>query len=521
MADNKTTSSNVRARIKGTKIYVKPVKRSEPAFDGGSQGRRVRNWLPTGDSINSINQGSLATQRARSHDLIRKVPWAAASLDSNVSNVIGTGIRPMPRTTFPHFNAAFSEIFDIWSDESDAYGQQDFYGIQGLTYRAEEESGEAFIRLRDRKTSDGFVVPLQLQVLEGDHCPYDKNEMLSNGNKIIAGIEFDAIGRRVAYHMYPEHPGDRFGISSIQTKRIPADQIIHVYEMKRPGQIRGIPSMSTVILRMRDMLEYEDAELVRKKISTMMTGFITSPEGESGPMNEDDDDEPDDGVAMAALEPGTLQMLMPGEDIEFSSPADVGDNYDAFIKWQLRAIAAGSSTSYEQMTGDLTGVNFSSIRAGQNEIQRRQRRTQNRIIFQLCRPVRNAFLKRAVLVGAIDAPDFAFNPGPYNKIKWMAPGHRYVNPVQEVTAKLIEIRSGLMSRAQAVAELGFDVTEVDKQISEDAIRADELGLVLDSDPRHTNRSGSVADHGDEKDKSENILDRSVELLDTMSRLDAE
>lgn len=40
----------------------------------------------------------------------------------------------------------------------------------------------------------------------------------------------------------------------------------------------------------------------------------------------------DQGVAFAGLEPGTMQFLDPGEDVKFTSPADVGGTYEAFIK---------------------------------------------------------------------------------------------------------------------------------------------------------------------------------------------
>ena len=46
------------------------------------------------------------------------------------------------------------------------------------------------------------------------------------------------------------------------------------------------------------------------------------------------------------------------------------------------------------------------------------------------------------------------------------------------------IRSGLMSRAEAISANGYDAEDVDREIAADNARADELGLVFDSDPRH-------------------------------------
>jgi capsid protein len=43
------------------------------------------------------------------------------------------------------------------------------------------------------------------------------------------------------------------------------------------------------------------------------------------------------GVAMAGLELGTMQLLYPSEDVKFSESSDVGGNYNAFMRQQLRS----------------------------------------------------------------------------------------------------------------------------------------------------------------------------------------
>jgi hypothetical protein len=66
--------------------------------------------------------------------------------------------------------------------------------------------------------------------------------------------------------------------------------------------------------------QYDDAELDRKKTAAMFAGFITKTAPEEPMMGEAEENP--DGAAMASLEPGTLQVLLPGEDVKFSSPAD-------------------------------------------------------------------------------------------------------------------------------------------------------------------------------------------------------
>lgn len=132
----------------------------------------------------------------------------------------------------------------------------------------------------------------------------------------------------------------------------------------------------------------------------MFAGFITRLDPEANIMGESESNE--QGVALSGLEPGTMQLLDPGEDIKFSEPSDVGGSYEAFMRQQLRAIAIGTGITYEQLTGDLTGVNYSSIRAGLIEFRRRCTMLQHNImVFQFCRPVWSKWLELAVLCGEL------------------------------------------------------------------------------------------------------------------------
>ena len=154
---------------------------------------------------------------------------------------------------------------------------------------------------------------MQLQVVEAEHLNTRMSGVLSNGNIVRSGIEFNKQGQRVAYHLFKEHPGEKLIGESV---RIPASEILHIYRPLRPGQIRGEPWLSNVLLKLYELDQYDDAELVRKKTAAMFAGFITKLDPEANIMGEGATDA--QGVALAGLEPGTMQLLEPGEDIKFS-----------------------------------------------------------------------------------------------------------------------------------------------------------------------------------------------------------
>ena len=269
----------------------------------------------------------------------------------------------------------------------------------------------------------------------------------------------------------------------METVRVPAEEVIHLFRPLRPGQIRGEPWLTRALVKLNELDQYDDAELVRKKTAAMFAGFITRLSPEDSLMGEGLPDT--SGVALAGLEPGTLQILEPGEDVKFSAPADVGSSYAEFMRQQFRAVAAAMGITYEMLTGDLTQVNYSSIRAGMLEFRRRCEAIQHGVIVhQLCRPVLRAFLDQAVLEGALHLPGYAQERRAYLAAKWIPQGWQWVDPQKEFNAMKLAIRAGLTSRSEAISAYGYDAEDVDREIAADNARADALGLVFDSDPRH-------------------------------------
>ncbi|MCC6366350.1 MAG: phage portal protein [Bryobacterales bacterium] len=455
-------------------------------YEAAANTRRTTGWSPVMSDINTLVFRNADTLRSRSRDMVRRNPWATNALDAFVGNCIGTGIKPQSL----HPDAAVKEQIQAlwlrWTDEADATGLTDLYGLQALACRSVMEAGECFIRLRPRLPKDGFSVPLQLQLLEAEHLPTNETRKLENGNYIRAGIEFNGVGRRVAYHLYREHPGDALNpVASTELVRVPAESVLHLFRPVRPGQLRGQPWLTQVVVKLYELDQYDDAELVRKKTAAMFAGFVTKNAPEDSLLGEQNPDAT--GAALAGLEPGTLQVLLPGEDVTFSTPADVGATYETFMRVQLRSIAAGMGITYEQLTGDLTGVNYSSIRAGLLEFRRRCEQIQHQVlVFQMCRPIWRAWINAAVLAGALPAGD-----GNYD-VKWIPPGFAWVDPLKDIKAQTMAVRAGFKSRAEVVSEQGYDAEEIDREIAADNARADELGLEYDSDPRKETNDASAS-----------------------------
>ena len=466
-------------------LFRRPKRGSPEAMrarlEGAMAKRRLRGWNPPLENINALVASGGPRLLARSRELVVTNGYAANACEAFAANLVGDGIKPSSLITDAALRDRVQKLWLAWTDEADADGLTDFYGLQAMVAREMFVAGECFVRLRPRRAEDGLQVPLQLQLLQSEMLPFEKTETDPTGNRIRCGIEFDLIGRRVAYHFRGRHPGDSTDqrVAIPDTVRVPAEEVLHIYRPIDAGQIRGLPHVAPAMVRLFLLDQYDDAELDRKKTAAMFAGFITKTAPEDPMMGEGAADL--DGAAIASLEPGTMQVLLPGEDVKFSSPADVGGGYEAFQYRTLLAVSASLGLPYHLVTGDVRQANYSSLRAELVEFRRRIGQFQHGVMaHQLCRPIWRRWLETAVLSGALDADPVAARP-----VQWIPPRWDWVDPLKDIQAQVLAMEAGLTSRRKVVEATGYDIEEVDRENASDAKRAADLGLTYRASPRET------------------------------------
>lgn len=492
-------SAKVRARIKGTSTYPMEMpyaKQARAYYEAASvSSSRFANWRTSGAGPNTLLSYSLPTLRDKSRDARRKNGLADNAIETWVSEAVGTGIKPKWTTKNKAFNKSMGDLWKYWTDEADAEGRLDYYGLQALALGSMMEAGDVFGRFRARRLEDGLSVPLQIQLLESDFCPSELNRTQAEGvNRIVCGVEFDRIGRRVNYHIYPEHPGEnQYNVAASGTAQpIPAGEMFHLAYVRRAGSVRGEPLLSRALVKLYDLDTYDDAQLVRQKLAALFAGFIRpSVDGDNGmiPGMGLDPNEVGGRIGLASLEPGTMQVLEAGEEVEFSDPPSPGENYLDFVKSQWRYIAVSAGILYASLTGDYSEINDRSWRAAVGQFYKRVDRVQhNLVVFQMCRPTTISVVNAALASGKLTLPgDVSYQEA--ITPKWLGPSRPYINPLQDVNAKRLEVRSGFRARSDVVEEQGWNAEDIDAQILSDQDRADEMKLVFDTDARKVSAAG--------------------------------
>ena len=445
-------------------------------FDGGLSKRRLKTFYASRAHVNTLIQAAGADMTARARYLIRNNGYAANAVESWAGNAVGTGIKPSSGIADAVLKDRVQRLWLRWTDESDAEGLTDFYGQQRRAARELFIAGEVFFRIRPRRPEDGLSVPLQLQMLPAEMLPLNHNQALDNGHRIRQGIEFDRIGRRVAYHFLRRHPGDITdpGLAG-ETVRVPAESVLHIVDPVDAGQLRGVSRFSPALVKLFLLDQYDDAELDRKKVAAMFVGFVRRPEREL----DNTADRDDQGEPLLPLEPGQLQMLDDGEDITFSAPADVGGNYESFQYRTLLQVAAALGLPYANLTADMLKANYSNTRAALLEFRRRIESFQHSVIvYQMCRAVWARWMDMAVVSGQLALPDYEQRRADYLDCNWLPPRWDWVDPLKDIRAETLAIQSGFKSRTQAIGERGFDAAMVDAEIASDRDREARLGLAF-------------------------------------------
>lgn len=438
---------------------------AQRSYDGGGSGRR---WVGFADqpSAASAALASAGTLARRARGLVANNAHAASAAEAWVSALVGTGLKVQSSRT------GLAEEFEAWTDDADADELTDLYGQQAGAARSMVINGEAFALM----LPDG-----RIRLLDPEQVDRNITQNAGSG-KVVQGVEFDATGRRIAYHIRRDQPGMPFPVS-YETLRVPAAQVLHMFKPLFPGQVRGISWFAPVLLRIADYDRSIDAQLQRQLVASLFAGFVTEPNG-TPPF----DGEQSGVLLQASLEPGTLQVLRPGQGVAFSEPAPIGAEAIAFLKITRDEIAAGLGIPAHVLSGDLTQANYSSLRAGLVEWRRRVEAIQHGVVaFQFCRPIwRNWLLLRA-LSGAPDMPGYFRDQRPYEAARWITPRFDWVDPLKDAEAEIAAIGAGLISRRQAVAARGEDIERLDAEIAADNARASALGLNFEQRPRQTER----------------------------------
>lgn len=444
--------ARVKARVAGSALMN---------YDAASKGRRTYGWKSPATDGDAAAYGSRETLRQLARDMVRNRPYAQRAREVVVSNVVGTGIAFSVNHADPETRDQIDAVLreHLLTPNIDARGESNLMELQAVAMRAVFTDGEVLARRRIRRGKYARAIPLgfQIELIEADLLDLTK---VSNGkNPVIEGVEYGPIGDVQAYWILTEHPGSaRMGVQAqSKSERVDWRDIIHVRRFDRPGQLRGVTWLAPVMMTMGDLSDYQEAQILKQKMAALLAGVITN------------DDTTGADTAKAAkgledLEPGALVSAPAGSSVTFTTPPRV-DGYAEFMREGLGAVAMGIGITRESLTGDLSGVNFSSGRMGRMEMDRNVEGWQEHLMIgQFCAGIGRWISEAWLLVADSKLAREKFS------IDWTAPRRPLIDPNDEIDAEIKAVDAAIKSRQGVQRKLGLDPDRVRREREEDAAK---------------------------------------------------
>lgn len=466
---------------------------SKRRFEAGAAHRTLNDWLQTSLAMfDDEIQQDLGTLRSRSRDASINDVYARRYFKALTTNVVGADgvqfrmrIRNDDKSLDAVANTVIGDAFTKWGDNATIDGLS-LKDAEKLFVETTARDGECLVQLLRGK--DYGPYGFALRFIESDYLDVQYNAKLSNGNVIRSGIEYDKVGRIVAYHLWQYHPKESsaLGIQNNNRVRVPKEDIIHGFDKERSSQGRGYPWISSSLLNLQHLKEYQKSELIASRVASAKMGFFTRPAGEEEVLG-DEYDEVSNALIQEA-EPGVFDILPEGYGLQTFDPQNPNANFQNFVKVILRGVAASLGVAYHTLSNDLESTSYSSLRQGAIEERETWKNYQQWLIRAFLQRVFEEWLRMALLSpnNGIKLPLDRFDK--YNAIEWLPRTWAWIDPAKEASAIKMQLENKLKSRTDIIRSMGRDFEDVVAEIANEEKLLEKLGLVDSINNQNQNKN---------------------------------
>lgn len=473
------------------------------AFSGAAADRLTSGWAPVNTGINADLEAGLARLVARSRDWCTNTDQGARYLQLVADNVVGHSVPRLQvratladgRTQDDVANGAIERAWHTWCDRhADVSGRLTMAEMCRAVVCAAARDGEYLVkRLRNASLPMGYAQ----QLLDVDRIDTGTNlaPQRQGDTAIRLGVELDALGRVVALWVFQRHPGDGGGGALTNTsQRMLAPEFFHGFVAHRPEQVRGYPWPAAVLKRAHTLDVYEGYALQAAKHGAAKMGFYTVDKEAVDQVLTFETMRDATGELAQDVEGGMLEALPPGVSFQSFDPTYPAEAFAEFVQEHKRGIASGLGVAHHNLTGNMTGVNYSSARIAELAERRHWRALQHWFIRGYLMPTFGDWLAMALQTGSIRLPSgAALPPDRFDKFldaaSFQPPGWAWVDPEKDLRAAALAMSYDLRSLRQLADEQGVDVDDTLQDKSALLARYAQLGLPV---PAWLNGAGGIS-----------------------------
>ncbi|WP_262048648.1 phage portal protein [Bradyrhizobium sp. Bra78] len=469
-------------------------------YNGGARDRRpTKRWRPKDGSADADTLLDLPDLRGRSRDLARNAPIATGAIATNVTNVVGDGLKLQANVDHEALGITPEQAdamereqereWDLFCASCDFTRVQCMDELEATSYRSVLESGDLFMLRRYRK-DPGDAYGTKLQMIEADRvCNPNR---AADTDAIAGGVEVSKDGVHIAYHVTNKHPGG-LRVLDLKWERVQARTdtglpvVLHLYDRLRPEQTRGVPYLAPVIEFLKQLSTYSEAE-VDAAVATAMVAFVIETPNDGASDSED----PPIGESDSSLNANEVKLggaavvsLAEREKLSTFNPNRPNSNFDPFVMSFCRQIGVALEIPFELLVKHFT-ASYSASRAALEMAWQYFRRRRTWLAARLVQPAYEWMMEEAVATGRLNRPGFFADPiirKAYCGAEWIGPQRASLNPKQESDADTQDVAQGFKTIEQVCMErTGGEFEKKNAQRAKETAMRKETGVVAPPPP---------------------------------------
>ena len=398
----------------------------------------------------------------------RNDPIIRAGLNRLTSAVVGRGFNPEPRTGDKELNDRLKDRWKAWATTPaacDASERFTFKAMEKLFFRSVIRDGDIFaVRMESG----------QIRAFEFDRARTPRDVKAN----VVHGIRIDPNFRVPLEYWFTKEQVDVNRIIERQTDmiRVPADdgsgtpKVLHLHMPDRVSQTRGVSALAPAsqMIGMLDDLHF--AKLVQaqsvsaytlikeREIDAMSLG------GAAGETNDD--------YSMGfkrqfeRFGPGQILEGEPGVRHNAFSPAVPNAEFFDHSLQILTFIAINLDLPVHCLLLDASHTNFSGFRGALDQARQRYRDLQDQFMDGFHRHVWRWQVSRFLddpEIGSLAAQDGV----DVYSVDWIAPEWQYLEPLKDVQADILALKSGITSPRRVQSARGRRWDEISSEAIED------------------------------------------------------
>lgn len=441
---------------------------SNAAYKLARINRTNNQWVPRSTHGEEAIKEAWELLAARTRDLAINTPIGKRIGETLADLIIGSGIQsyavPFSRDILSkldtddllrqrlindlEYSLESDDFFIDWAKHGDADGDGTWFDLERLACFELVNSGNAIL-LECSVPSRERKIPLCYQVIERDQLDDTKDRPAGPGQtRILNGIEYDARNRKVAYWIYRDHPaGTNYMQASLDSVRVPASRVIHVYLRFRPTQRTGTPWTQEAAQAIKDTDWYIGNELTSSAIAALLTVIHKSERHNNlSGLADGMDDEDRYGNPLVKLGAGLIFRGGPDDELEIAESKRPNRDAGPFLQEMRIEQAMGAGLSPSRLTRDYRNHSYTSARASHLDDDAHIRPLQRWFSEHVSLPIRRKVNEQAAAMGmfaSVTPTEFRRERDKFQQFEALGPGREQLDPETETEASVAKLRSGL------------------------------------------------------------------------------